>query len=164
MFLAVSILGLMIALPSGGYLMVNQYRDNQSKDPLEGLGSGLNMEMNRSEPPKSLGSGPYEEMNSSLGYWGYGLIAFCLVNVMISGFFGRKIYKKVQEKELKRTIDLMLAERQAADGSVAVNLQHDSPLPPVMSGITTCVWCLEEIKVGARVCKHCGRDPHGDSS
>jgi hypothetical protein len=24
---------------------------------------------------------------------------------------------------------------------------------------TTCVWCLEEVKVGARVCKHCGRNP-----
>ena len=27
------------------------------------------------------------------------------------------------------------------------------------SKTTTCVWCLEEVKVGARVCKHCGRNP-----
>ena len=24
-----------------------------------------------------------------------------------------------------------------------------------------CVWCLEEVKKGARVCKHCGKDPSG---
>ena len=27
----------------------------------------------------------------------------------------------------------------------------------------TCAWCLEKVKIGARVCKHCGRDPNEDS-
>ena len=160
MFLAVSILGLMIVSLSGVYLMVN----HQSKDPLEGLGSGLNMEMNSSEPPKSLGSGPYEEMNSSLVYWGYGLTAFCVVNVVASGSFGRRIYKIIQEREMERAKEFLLKEQQPAEGSSALDSGNETPIPPVISEITTCDWCLEEIKVGARVCKHCGRDPNEDSS
>ena len=161
-FLAISILGLIIALPSGWYLLVNQYREYQSIDHLEGLGEGLGVrldekKMNSSAPSADLGSGPPEDSSSSLVYWGYGLIAFCSVNVLASGFFGKKVYKKIQENELSKAMKLLSKEHQPAEG-------NEAQIPPVISGITTCDWCLEEVKIGARVCKHCGRDPNEDSS
>ncbi|MDP7009942.1 MAG: hypothetical protein QF685_01060 [Verrucomicrobiota bacterium] len=31
-------------------------------------------------------------------------------------------------------------------------------LPPPLT-TATCMWCLEEVKAGAKVCKHCGKNP-----
>ena len=80
----------------------------------------------------------------------------------------------MQEREKQRAIDLPSEEQQDTEttdtGSPTLRgttqdleLDETAELIPVLPTTTTCVWCLEEVKVGARVCKHCGRDPNEDS-
>ena len=94
---------------------------------------------------------------------GIGVLISTVISILAGILVGRKVSKSVQKKEAAREVESVSTEQQPLEITKDVSTPRASPMPPVISDTTTCVWCREEVKVGARVCKHCGRDPNEDS-
>jgi len=76
--------------------------------------------------------------------------------------FEKKLEAILTDAQKKKLAEIH-AQRQLAQEMAypesSTNVQSHSDNP----GTTTCVWCLEEVKIGARVCKHCGNNPSEES-
>ena len=50
------------------------------------------------------------------------------------------------------------ATKSEVDNKAQPDESDAGKLPPPLT-TATCMWCLEEVKAGARVCKYCGKNP-----
>ena len=134
-----------------------------------GMGSGVWKAFTKAGKPGWAGIVPFynnivmAEIAGKPVWWGYlcwipylGIIPYIVLCSAIAKKFGKGIEMTICMSFGFGWIILGWGRAQYSDDlEVAKNLENQ--------GITTCVWCLEEVKLGAKVCKHCGKNPSEES-
>ena len=98
-----------------------------------------------------------------------GIIIILVLSILIGALFGRFVFRLIKKRcvgQINDPPDSMLhtdlsnyAKPAYTEKKQVLEPPKVVELPPVLPTTATCVWCLEEVKTGARVCKHCGKNP-----
>jgi phosphate/sulfate permease len=112
----------------------------------------------------------YSRDLDSIGTTGIvGIIIILVLSILIGALFGRFVFSLIKKRcvgQIDDPPDSMLhtdlsnyAKPASTEKKQVLEPPKAVELPPVLPTTATCVWCLEEVKTGARVCKHCGKNP-----